>query len=54
MVCEDSARNLLERIINDANEEPIALPLSFLKAITDNFSDVQKIGSGEFAVVYKV
>ncbi|CAO2152411.1 unnamed protein product [Urochloa humidicola] len=52
MICEDSARKL-ERIILDPSVEPTDLPLSFLKAITNNFSDDQQIGSGGFAVVYK-
>lgn len=54
MVLEDSTRNLLECILHDANEEPVALPLSFLKSITNNFSDDQIVGCGGFAVVYKV
>ncbi|XP_066341147.1 probable receptor-like protein kinase At5g18500 [Miscanthus floridulus] len=33
--------------------EPIKLPLSLLKDITNNFSDDQLIGSGGFANVYK-
>lgn len=46
--------DLLERMLHDANLEPTQLPLSFLKVITDNFSDGRQIGSGGFAVVYKV
>jgi hypothetical protein len=44
----------LERMLHDANLEPTQLPLSFLKDITDNFSGGRQIGSGGFAVVYKV
>lgn len=51
---DDSARNLLEHMLLDASAEPTFLPLSLLKSITNNFSDDQKIGSGGFAVVYKV
>jgi hypothetical protein len=38
----------------DKTIEPKALPLSLLEEITDGFSDEQRIGSGGFAVVYKV
>lgn len=54
MDCADSAHNLLERMLLDANTEPTSLPLSLLKDITDDFSDDQIIGRGGSAVVYKV
>jgi hypothetical protein len=38
----------------DEMAEPKALPLSLLEEITDGFSEHQRIGSGGFAVVYKV
>jgi hypothetical protein len=41
-------------MILDASIEPTKIPLSLLKAITSNFSDDQKIGSGGLAIVYKV
>lgn len=50
----NNTRILLERMILDASIEPTKIPLSLLKAITSNFSDDQKIGSGGFAIVYKV
>lgn len=50
----NNARILLERMILDASIEPTKIPLPLLKAITGNFSDDQKIGSGGFAIVYKV
>ncbi|KAL6595548.1 hypothetical protein ACP70R_047888 [Stipagrostis hirtigluma subsp. patula] len=53
MDCEANARNILERMLLDASIEPTDLPLSLLKAITNNFSDDLQIGSGGFAVVYK-
>uniref|UniRef100_K3ZME3 Protein kinase domain-containing protein n=1 Tax=Setaria italica TaxID=4555 RepID=K3ZME3_SETIT len=53
MDCESSIHDRLERMLLDARPEPIDLPLSFLKAITNDFSDDQHIGKGGFAVVYK-
>jgi hypothetical protein len=44
----------LECMLCDETAEPKALPLSLLEEITNGFSDQQKIGSGGFAVVYKV
>ena len=44
----------LERMVLDRSAEPTYLPLSLLEDITDCFSDDQQIGSGGFAVVYKV
>jgi len=52
MDCEEASK-LLERMLLDESMEPTDLPLSLLKAITNNFSDDQKIGSGGFSAVYK-
>lgn len=49
-----TAYNVLERMVLDESEEPRSLPLSLLETITNNFSDEMKLGSGGFAVVYKV
>jgi hypothetical protein len=38
----------------DETAEPISVSLSLLENITNCFSDDQRIGSGGFAVVYKV
>jgi hypothetical protein len=46
--------HLLERMLLDPSAEPTTLPLSLLKAITNDFSDHRKIGSGGIADVYKV
>jgi hypothetical protein len=46
--------DLLERVLLDGNAEPICVPLSLLKYITNSFSSEHQIGSGGFAVVYKV
>lgn len=54
MDCEANKYNFLEQMLFDANEEPTDLPLSLLKAITNNFSEDRKIGSGGFADVYEV
>ncbi|CAN6327073.1 unnamed protein product [Urochloa humidicola] len=53
MICEDNTRMPLECMLLDASAEPTNLPLSFLKVITNNFSDDRQIGRGGFAVVYK-
>ena len=44
----------LECMLCDEMAEPKALPLSLLEEITNGFSDEQRVGSGGFAVVYKV
>ena len=44
----------LECMLCDETANPKALPLSLLKEITDGFSAEQIIGSGGYAVVYKV
>ena len=44
----------LERMLLDEAAEPKGLPLSLLEDITSDFSHDQEIGSGGFAVVYKV
>lgn len=51
---EPSVRDRLEHMLLDVSAEPIDLPLSLLKAITNDFSDDLKIGLGGHAVVYKV
>ena len=48
-----TARSELEQMLVDETAEPMALPLSLLEDITNDFSDDQEIGSGAFAVVYK-
>ncbi|GJN00153.1 hypothetical protein PR202_ga17564 [Eleusine coracana subsp. coracana] len=53
MDAEGTMLNHLERMIDDENAEPIDLKLSLLEAITSNFSEDLKIGSGGFAAVYK-
>lgn len=45
--------DFLEQRLLDANKDPTGLPLSLLKAITNNFSNDQEIGRGGFAVVYE-
>jgi hypothetical protein len=44
----------LECMLCDETVEPKALPLSLLDEITNGFSVEQQIGTGGFAVVYKV
>ena len=51
---EANVQILLERMLHDASVEPTNLPISLLKSITHNFSHDQQIGSGGFAVVFKV
>jgi coatomer subunit beta' len=51
---EATKHNLLERMLLDASAKPTDLPLSLLKSITNGFSDDNRVGSGGFAVVYKV
>lgn len=52
---DDSALFLaLEKMLEDESGDPIVLSFSFLKAITGNFSENQRIGSGGFGAVYKV
>ncbi|CAO2190809.1 unnamed protein product, partial [Urochloa humidicola] len=53
MDCDSSNGCPLERVIHDTNAEPTNLPLSLLEAITKNFSEDQRIGTGGFADVYK-
>lgn len=54
MDSEASTHNLLEDMLVNTDAEPTNLPLSLLKAITNNFSDDLQIGSGGFSVVFKV
>jgi hypothetical protein len=49
-----AARSDLEQLLDDETAAPKALQLSLLEDITSDFSDDQEIGSGGFAVVYKV
>lgn len=56
---EDNSRHggaleLLEHVLGDESAEPMHLPLSLLENITKGFSIDHKIGTGGFAVVYKV
>ena len=44
----------LEFMLIDETAEPMALPLTLLRHITDDFSAEHEIGRGGFAVVYKV
>lgn len=50
----NAKHGVLERMLLDASVEPTKLPLSLLEDITNDFSDDHRIGSGGFAVVYKV
>ncbi|VAH85807.1 unnamed protein product [Triticum turgidum subsp. durum] len=43
----------LEFMLIDETAEPMALPLTLLRHITDDFSAEHEIGRGGFAVVYK-
>lgn len=54
MDSQASTHKLLEDMLLDTNAEPTDLPLSLLKAITNNFSADRNIGSGGFGVVYMV
>ncbi|XP_037419466.1 cysteine-rich receptor-like protein kinase 41 [Triticum dicoccoides] len=49
----NNARVDLEQMLVDETAEPMALPLSLLEYITDDFSGDREIGRGGFAVVYK-
>ncbi|MFS9531683.1 hypothetical protein Q6247_26320, partial [Klebsiella pneumoniae] len=46
--------NTLEDLLLDEIIEPLSLKLSLLKAITNDFSEEQIIGSGGYGTVYKV
>ena len=54
MTKREVSTNTLERMLLDGSAEPMDLPLSLLEEITKCFADDQQIGSGGFAVVYKV
>ena len=54
MDCDATMEHLLECMLRDPSAEPTNLPISLLKAITNDFSDHEKIGSGGFAAVYRV
>jgi hypothetical protein len=49
-----TARSELEQLLVDETAAPRALQLSLLEDVTGDFSHYQEIGSGGFAVVYKV
>jgi len=51
---EASMHDVLERLLHDESAKPCALPLSLLRAITNNFNGAWEIGRGAFAAVYKV
>jgi len=53
MDSEASMFDHIELMLLDESVEPSDMPLSFLTAITNNFSEDQTIGRGGFAVVYK-
>jgi hypothetical protein len=46
--------NVLERMLLDENAKPMNLTFSLLEDITNGFSLDHQIGSGGFAMVYKV
>jgi len=50
---QDSRCLALEKALTDENVDPTSLPFLFLKAITQDFSDNQRIASGGFGSVYK-
>jgi hypothetical protein len=51
---ESSMHDVLERLRHDESAKPCVLPLSLLRAITNNFAVAREIGRGAFATVYKV
>ena len=51
---QDSRCLALEKALTDESVDPTSLPFLFLKAITQDFSDNQRIASGGFGSVYKV
>lgn len=51
---EASMHDVLERLLHDESAKPCALPLSLLRAITNNFAEDQKIGADGHFVLYKV
>ncbi|XBI77048.1 hypothetical protein VPH35_070219 [Triticum aestivum] len=50
---QDNELAALEKVLLDKSVDPVDLPFSLLKAITGNFSEDNKIGSGGFGAVYK-
>ncbi|CAD6266934.1 unnamed protein product [Miscanthus lutarioriparius] len=51
------SREILElenKLLDPTTEEPISLPLHFLRSITNDFSNEQELGRGGYGVVYKV
>ncbi|CAD6343756.1 unnamed protein product [Miscanthus lutarioriparius] len=50
------SREILElenKLLDPTTEEPISLPLHFLRSITNDFSNEQELGRGGYGVVYK-
>ncbi|CAD6343754.1 unnamed protein product [Miscanthus lutarioriparius] len=50
------SREILElenKLLDPTTEEPISLPLHFLRSITNGFSNEQELGRGGYGVVYK-
>jgi hypothetical protein len=54
MYGESSKYGSLESMLHDQCSKPRALPLQFLKEITDNFSYERLLGEGGTGMVYKV
>jgi hypothetical protein len=46
--------DVLERLLHDESAEPRELPLSLLRAITNDFDDARKIGEDGYFELYKV
>ncbi|CAM0908917.1 unnamed protein product [Alopecurus aequalis] len=42
-----------EKKLQDPSEEPVSLPLEYLKVITCDFSSEEELGRGGYGVVYK-
>ncbi|CAL4984847.1 unnamed protein product [Urochloa decumbens] len=49
----DALEDKVETVLQGLNTEPLYLPLGFLKAITNDFSPFNLIGSGGFGQVYR-
>lgn len=45
---------VLESMLQDPCAVPMCLPMDFLKAITQDFSQEREVGRGGYGVVYKV